>query len=117
MPLSSQDEKTFRVLRFLERDPSLSQRDLARETGWSLGAVNYCLQALVAKGEVKIENFRTSDNRMKYIYVLTPKGVQKRLALTRDFLKRKQEEYHSIKAEIEELEAETALLDQDQIKP
>lgn len=116
MPLSSQDEKLFRLLRFLEQNPSLSQRDLAQQTGWSLGSVNYCLKALVEKGEVKIENFRTSSNRMKYIYVLTPKGMQKRVSLTRGFLQRKQEEYHSIKAEIEELQAEMALMDQDQAK-
>lgn len=103
----SNDENRFQLLWLLERQPDLSQRDLAREVGLSLGAVNYCLKALAAKGEIKIENFRTSENRLKYVYVLTPQGIQKRMSLTQRFLKNKLKEYNALRDEIAQLETET----------
>tara|TARA_R110002124_G_scaffold282450_1_gene457583 strand:+ start:2403 stop:2777 length:375 start_codon:yes stop_codon:yes gene_type:complete len=107
MKTPSNDENRFRLLWLLERQPDLSQRDLAREVGLSLGAVNYCLKALAAKGEIKIENFRTSENRLKYVYVLTPQGIQKRMSLTQRFLKNKLKEYNALRDEIAQLETET----------
>jgi len=103
----SNDENRFQLLWLLDRQPDLSQRDLAREVGLSLGAVNYCLKALAAKGEIKIENFRTSENRLKYVYVLTPQGIQKRMSLTQRFLKNKLKEYNALRDEIAQLETET----------
>jgi EPS-associated MarR family transcriptional regulator len=100
------EENSFRLLWSLERQPSFSQRDLAAHIGLSLGAVNYCLKALVVKGYIKVENVRSSDNQSKYFYVLTPQGIQKRIALTGRFLKRKRDEYYILQAEIAELEAE-----------
>lgn len=91
----------FRVLRFVEENPQRSQREISRALGLSLGGVNYCLGALVDKGLIKIENFRTSGNKLGYIYILTPQGIAARAALTNRFLRRKLAEYEALKAEIE----------------
>ena len=99
----------FRVMRLLENDPRLSQREIAAELGVSLGGVNYCLRALVDKGYVKVRNFRASGNKLGYAYLLTPRGVGEKARLTRDFLRRKQAEYEALRAEIESLEAELEL--------
>lgn len=101
-----QADMRFRVLRLLEDNPELSQRELSRELGVSLGAVNYCLRALAEKGQVKIRNFRTSDSKMRYAYTLTPKGMAERAAMARDFLARKVREYDALKSEIAELQSE-----------
>ncbi|KPQ20031.1 MAG: EPS-associated transcriptional regulator, MarR family [Halomonas sp. HL-93] len=98
------DEDTrFRMMRLIEADPNISQRRIARELGISVGAVNYCLNALIEKGLVKIENFRASSRKLSYIYMLTPKGVSEKAGLTRGFLLRKMAEYEALKAEIEEI--------------
>lgn len=94
----------FRVMRLLQDNPKMSQRQLSQELGVSLGAVNYCLRALVDKGEVKIRNFRAADNKMRYAYILTPRGVAQKAAITRHFLARKIAEYEALKAEIAALE-------------
>lgn len=94
----------FRVMRLLQDNPDLSQRQLSRELGISLGAVNYCLRALVDKGEVKIRNFRAANNKMRYAYILTPRGLANKAEITRRFLARKMAEYEALKAEIEALE-------------
>lgn len=96
----------FRVMRLLEVNPQLSQRQLADGLGISLGAVNYCLRALAEKGEVKIRNFRAADNKLRYAYILTPQGIARKSRLTADFLQRKLREYAALKAEIEALERE-----------
>lgn len=104
------------MLRFLEEHPDHSQRDISRALGVSLGGVNYCLRALIDKGSVKIENFKTSRNKLGYLYVLTPQGVAERAALTGRFLRRKMAEYEAIKAEIEAMQrytSETAALQID----
>ena len=90
-PSQKREDLHFRVLRFLEEHPDHSQRDISRALGISLGGVNYCLRALIDKGSVKIENFKTSRNKLGYLYVLTPQGVAERAALTGRFLRRKME--------------------------
>ena len=102
----SKQEVSLKVLRLLEVDPKLSQRDIADRLGVSLGSVNYCLKALIEKGWVKVNNFRRSDNKMGYAYILTPRGVSEHLKQTKDFLKRKLEEYDQLRTEIKVLEDE-----------
>ncbi len=99
-------ELQFRVLRLLESNPHLTQRELSRSLGVSLGGVNYCLNALVAKGSVKIQNFKNNKNKWVYAYLLTPQGISEKTALTGAFLKRKMQEYQSLKEEIEVLSNE-----------
>ena len=109
MTKSVSEDTRFRVLRLLEQNPDLSQRDIANSLGVSLGCVNYCLKALAEKGQVKIRNFRASEHKLRYAYVLTPKGLAERAALTGRFLKRKMVEYDALKAEIDDLEKEMGL--------
>ncbi len=99
-------DNRFRVLRALEQNPDLSQREIAQALGISLGGVNYCLRALVEKGQVKIRNFRASDKKLRYAYVLTPSGLTERAALTGQFLQRKLAEYEALKVEIARLQDE-----------
>jgi EPS-associated MarR family transcriptional regulator len=96
----------FRALRMLEANPQISQRELARALGVSLGGINYCLNALAEKGHVKIANFRSSQNKIGYIYELTPEGIAHRAVLASRFIKRKMAEYEALKAEIESLQAD-----------
>ena len=100
------DDLRFRVLRLLDQKPDLSQREIAREMGLSLGAINYVLRALVEKGQVKVENFRASDNKLRYAYILTPRGVQAKANLTTGFLRRKLAEYEALRDVIAALETE-----------
>jgi EPS-associated MarR family transcriptional regulator len=101
--MTERDEVDFRVLRALSADPEVSQRQLAKSAGVSLGAVNYCLKALAEKGFVKVQNFRESNNRVRYAYVLTPKGASAKGRLAMRFLKRKLREYERLQAEIAEV--------------
>jgi len=103
---SQQEDTNFRVLRLLANNPDLTQRELAKALGVSIGGVNYCLKALIEKGLIKMQNFSRSKNKFGYVYVLTPRGAKEKLALTERFLKRKMNEYEALKAEIESLEAE-----------
>lgn len=96
----------FRVMHALEADPKLSQRDLSSSLGISLGVVNYCLKGLVEKGQVKVSNFRASGNKLRYAYVLTPRGVLAKAKLTGDFLRRRIAEHEALRAEIEALQKE-----------
>jgi EPS-associated MarR family transcriptional regulator len=96
----------FRILGVVEQNPRASQREIAARLGVSLGGVNYCLNALVQKGHVKVENFKASTNKLGYFYVLTPEGVADRARLAARFVKRKMAEYEAIKAEIEGLRRE-----------
>ena len=94
------------MLRALEVNPELSQRNLAAELGVSLGGVNYALKALVERGFVKADNFRKSGNKVAYLYVLTPRGVAEKASLATAFLGRKFEEYEVLRQEIEALKGE-----------
>ena len=102
-----QDEAHFQILRLLHEDPSLTQRELGERLRISLGAVNYCLRALMDRGLVKARNFRCSQNKMGYRYLLTPAGVAEKSLLTGRFLKRKLAEYETLRVEIERLTQET----------
>ena len=102
----ARDELRLRVLRALEVNPELSQRQLAAELGVSLGGVNYALKALVERGFVKADNFRKSGNKVAYLYVLTPQGVAEKASLATAFLGRKLEEYEVLRQEIEALKGE-----------
>ena len=99
-----QEDTHFRVLGLLEQNPDLSQRELAKVLGVSLGGVNYSLRALAERGMVKVQNFKKSEKKLAYAYVLTPRGLAEKTRLTTDFLKRKLEEYGALKAEIESLQ-------------
>ncbi len=105
-PDAAHDETLFKVMRALEANPNTSQRELAESMGMSLGKANYCLKALVDKGLVKVRNFRNSQNKLAYAYLLTPKGVAAKTRLTARFLKRKVGEYEALSREIEELKRE-----------
>ncbi len=98
-----QEDTYFRVMRLLEANPDLTQRQLADALGVSVGGLNYCLKALIQKGFVKVNNFRQSKNKFGYVYLLTPAGASEKARLTASFLKRKMQEYEAIKAEIEAL--------------
>lgn len=101
------EDLRFRVLRLLQENPRLSHREIARALGVSAGGVNYCVNALIEKGMVKVRNFRASDNKLRYAYVLTPQGIAEKAALTGRFLQRKMSEYEALKAEIESVMRET----------
>lgn len=105
MPVS--DSSLLRVLRLLDASPRLTQRDMARELGVSLGKTNYCLRALVGKGFVKAQNFRNSTSKRGYLYLLTPEGVSAKAILTRQFLAQKRKEYDALRLELERLQRET----------
>ncbi len=98
----------FRVLRLLECRPDASQRELAEELGVSLGAINFCVKALIGKGHIKLANFKASKNRLGYVYVLTPEGITHRAQLATRFIKRKRAEFEAIQAELEQLHDEFA---------
>jgi len=98
-----QEDTYFRVMRILQENPDLTQRELAEKLGVSVGGLNYCLNALIDKGWVKMQNFQNSKNKFKYVYLLTQQGIAEKVALTSRFLKRKMQEYESLKAEIESL--------------
>ncbi len=101
-----QEDTYFRVMRILQENPDLNQRELAEKLGISVGGLNYCLKALVEKGLVKMKNFAKSKNKFGYVYVLTPSGVAEKAAITHRFLQRKMDEYEALKAEIAALKAE-----------
>lgn len=106
-PQSKIDEEAhFRIMCILQEHPDLTQRKLAEMLGMSVGALNYCLRALIDKGFVKMDNFQKSRNKFKYVYLLTPQGIAGKMALTSLFLKRKIDEYEVLKMEIEALQAE-----------
>jgi len=100
------DSTRYHILRLLEQDPAMSQRELAKELGMSLGKTNYCLRAVVGKGWVKVRNFRNSANKAAYLYQLTPKGISAKARITRRFLDRKLEEYERLEQEISQLRNE-----------
>ena len=105
-----QQEVHYRLLKILNRNPNLTQREMVREMGISLGKVNFCLAELAKKGFVRINRFKDSANKLQYLYKLTPSGLEAKAGLTVSFLKRKMSEYDEIKLQIRELtrEAEEA---------
>lgn len=103
------DEHHYKILRLLEGHPRMSQRDLSRELGISLGKVNYCLQALIDKGLIKANNFKNSQNKQAYAYLLTPRGISEKTRATIHFLQRKINEYEALRREIKSLRREAKL--------
>ena len=85
----------------IKKKPNISQRKLANELGFSLGKLNYCINALKLKGLIKIKNFKNNKNKIKYLYLLTPKGISKKAKLTINFMKKKMFEYEELKKELE----------------
>lgn len=100
------DESQFRTLRELAKDGTLSQRDLSRKMGMSLGRVNYLVNELLKKGYIKAQIFKNSRHKIAYMYILTPKGVSEKVTQTYKFMQRKIEEYDRLKDEIEILRQE-----------
>lgn len=105
----AQEDVRFRVLHLLQENPEMSQRDIAATVGISVGGVHYCLNALIEKGLIKLGNFSASQDKRRYTYILTPKGLSEKAALTSRFLKRKMEEYEALKEEIDALQNEMEL--------
>jgi len=104
-----QEDTAFRVMRLLQANPDMTQRELAERLGVSVSSLNYCLKALMEKGWVKMHNFSQSKNKFGYVYILTPSGIVQKASLANGFLKRKLKEYKDLKAEIYSLSAEPEL--------
>lgn len=100
------EDVKYRILRLLQYNPELSQRELAKEVGVSTGGIHYVLNALVKKGMLKLSNFTAAEDKRRYAYVLTPRGIVAKADLTRCFMIRKLAEYEALQAEIEEVRSE-----------
>lgn len=111
-----QEDTHFRVLRLLQENPEMSQRELAAAVGVSVGGMHYVLNALIEKGLVKLGNFTAAEDKRRYAYVLTPKGLKEKSLITGRFLKRKLAEYEALKQEIRELQREQQDGDQSLLK-
>jgi EPS-associated MarR family transcriptional regulator len=105
------DEIRYRVMRAIEQNPHLSQRELAKELGVSLGKANYCIRALIEKGLVKARSFSGNPNKLAYAYILTPVGIEEKAHVTANFLRRKVEEYERLEREIANLRREVAAIE------
>ncbi len=97
------DEYRYKILKLLEAQPEISQRELAKNLGVSLGKTNFCLKSLIDIGLIKASNFRNSQNKLAYMYLLTPSGIEAKSAITLRFLKLKMQEYEILQAEIKDL--------------
>ena len=104
-------QNEFQILKSLGRDSYPTQRQLSNDLGVSLGKVNYCLKSLIKKGFIKVDNFKNSNNKIQYSYLLTPKGVEEKAKLTLDFIRIKTQEYDTLKQEIESLKQEEKNMD------
>lgn len=102
------DEYRYKILKLVEANPEISQRELAQQLSISLGKVNFCLKALIEKGLLKATNFRNNKNKLAYMYLLTPSGLEEKASITMRFLKYKLQEYEALQQEIEELRREAA---------
>jgi EPS-associated MarR family transcriptional regulator len=100
------DEVSYRLLKLLEPNPRLSQRQVAQELGFSLGKVNYCLKSLVDKGWIKAANFKNSRNKTAYMYLLTPRGIEEKTRVTVQFLQTRMREYEALRSEIKQIRNE-----------
>ena len=101
-----EDEIQYKLLRALQENPDVTQRELASILGVSLGKANYCLRALMGRGWVKMENFRRNPNKMGYVYLLTPKGIEEKARIAVRFLRHRLHEFDALKAELERLQLE-----------
>ena len=109
------DEYRYKILKILETNPEISQRDLARKLDVSLGRANFCLKALIEKGLLKATNFKNSQNKLAYMYLLTPSGIEEKSAMTAQFLKIKMQEYADLEDEIEQLRREAIQSNKQQL--
>ncbi len=108
-PLDNED--VLKILKTIKEDPSLSQRELSSRLGISLGKVNYLIKALIEKGLVKVDSFKSATNKISYLYKLTPSGIEEKARTTYYFLRRKLEEYDRLEREIRELQQEISVLE------
>jgi EPS-associated MarR family transcriptional regulator len=102
------EDTHFRVLKVIETNPQITQRELANELGISLGKANYCLKSLAQKGWIKASNFKNSNNKLAYAYLLTPIGIEEKARMTVRFLRRKMNEYEALKLEISQLKRDVS---------
>jgi len=109
--MTPSEQAQLRILKIVEAEPEISQRQLAERLGVSLGKANYLLKALLDKGHIKAGNFLHAKNKLKYAYLLTPEGISAKLQLTRSYLARKEQEYVAMKGEIEAMRTELRQLD------
>ena len=100
------EEYRYKILKELQQNPDMNQRELARRLDISLGKANFCLKALIEKGSIKTENFKKNTNKVRYLYLLSPKGIEEKALLAQSFLKRKLKEYEELEKEIEQLREE-----------
>ncbi len=91
-------EDGLNVMHHIQENPKTSQRKLSEKTGMSIGKVNYCIKALIDVGFVKVKNFRKSNNKLKYTYILTPSGIHEKTIVTKKFIAKKQQEYDKLKS-------------------
>ncbi|MRR17824.1 MAG: MarR family EPS-associated transcriptional regulator [Deltaproteobacteria bacterium] len=103
--------ETLGLLRAIDANPQMTQRDLALHLGLSLGKINFLIRALIEKGFIKADNFKNSNHKVAYLYLLTPSGIEEKARITYRFLKRKMAEYEKLEAEISQLKSEVKLLD------
>ncbi len=106
-------QNEFQILKSLGRDSRSTQRQLSNDLGVSLGKINYCLKILIEKGFIKVNNFRNSNNKIQYSYLLTPTGIEEKAKLTLDFIRIKTQEYDTLKQEIESLKQEAKNMSKD----
>jgi len=104
--MTPSEQAQLRILKIVETEPGVSQRQLAERLGVSLGKANYLIKALLDKGHIKAGNFLRAENKFKYAYLLTPEGITAKLQLTHNYLARKEQEYVAMKTEIEAMRAE-----------
>ena len=109
------DEYRYKILKLVSANPEISQRELSQRLGISLGRVNYCIKALMERGLVKATNFRNNKNKLAYMYLLTPRGLEEKATITLRFLKFKTQEYEQLQTEIEELRQEVAVMEKNQV--
>lgn len=109
--LPSDNEDVLKILKVIKDEPALSQRELSSRLGISLGKVNYLIKALIEKGLVKVDSFKSASNKISYLYKLTPSGIEEKARTTYYFLKRKLEEYERLEQEIIDLQREISILE------
>ena len=97
------NEESFKVLRHIQKKPETNQRQLAKDLGFSLGKLNYLINALKSKGFIKLKNFSGNPSKIQYLYILTPKGISQKTKLTINFMKRKMKEYDELKRELKRI--------------
>jgi EPS-associated MarR family transcriptional regulator len=100
------EEVSYKLLKLLEPNPRLSQRQVAQELGCSLGKANYCLKSLVERGWIKAANFKNSENKTAYMYLLTPRGIKEKTRITVRFLQTRMREYEALRSEIKQIRDE-----------